>query len=56
MRYGLCSAFRNEKKKKWRHFVNTFAQFTNVLSIHHDFYEWKKMGDNQKGLFCNWQY
>jgi hypothetical protein len=37
-----------EKKKKYRHFVNTVAQFTNVQSIHSGFYKWKTMDDDQK--------
>jgi hypothetical protein len=47
-RYGLWSAFGRWKKKKLRRFVNTIAQFTNVLSIHSGFYKWKIIDDIKK--------
>jgi hypothetical protein len=34
---------------------NSFAQFTNVWSIHRSFYKLKTMDDDQKSLFRNWQ-
>ncbi len=48
VRYGLCSAFGQWKKKKLRRFVNTIEQFTNARSIHSGFYQWRMIDDNKK--------
>jgi hypothetical protein len=40
-----------EKKKKYRRFVNTVAQFMNALSFHIGFYKWKTRDDDQKKFF-----
>jgi hypothetical protein len=37
-----------EKKKKYRRFVNTIAQFMNALSFHIGFCKWKTKDDDQK--------
>ncbi len=43
-----CSAFGLWKKKKYRRFFNTSAQFKNAHSIHSAFYHCRMIDDNKK--------
>jgi hypothetical protein len=41
------------KKKKYRRFSNTSAQFTNTRSIHCAFYQCRMIDDNQKRFIAH---